>query len=102
MADGGVDIDLYADDIESDFNRQDEFGGENVDLYDDVIAAPAAKPEDGDGPPNSVAPQHSHPPEETNGSASYHNNAPSHGHHGRRFQLYVGNLTWVCTRFCLI
>lgn len=22
MADGGVDIDLYADDIESDFNRQ--------------------------------------------------------------------------------
>lgn len=81
---------------------QDEFGGENVDLYDDVIAAPTAKPEDGEGPPNSSAPQHNHPPEETNGNAPYHNNAPSHGHHGRRCQLYVGNLTWVCTRFCLI
>lgn len=74
---------------------QDDFGGDNVDLYDDVIAAPAAKPEDGDGPPNSSVP-HPHPPEETNGSAPYHNNASSH-HHGRRFQLYVGNLTWVRT-----
>ncbi|KOB73153.1 Cleavage and polyadenylation specificity factor [Operophtera brumata] len=94
MADGGVDIDLYADDIESDFNRQDEFGGENVDLYDDVIAAPPLKPED-DGPPNSGGGNH-HPTEEQNGN-SYHSNGPSHGHHGRRFQLYVGNLTWWAT-----
>lgn len=136
MADGGVDIDLYADDIESDFNRQvslncvkltilgvenvwynfpgrrrcfdidmwveflrlfqDEFGGENVDLYDDVIAAPS-KPEDGDRPPSSAPSHNSHPPEETNGNSSYHNNGPSHHHGGRRFQLYIGNLTWVCT-----
>lgn len=40
MADG-VDIDLYADDLEQDFTVKDEFGGEGVDLYDDVIAAPA-------------------------------------------------------------
>lgn len=73
---------------------QDEFGGENVDLYDDVIAAPASKPEDGDGPQNSGSSQHA--PEETNGNVPYHN-GPSHGHHGRRFQLYVGNLTWVRT-----
>lgn len=73
-----------------------------MDLYDDVIAAPTSKPEDGEGPPNAGPPQHQHPPEETNGSVSYHhNNGPSHGHHGRRFQLYVGNLTWVCTRFSL-
>lgn len=72
---------------------QDEFAGENVDLYDDVISAPASKPEDGDGPP-IIAPNQ-HPPEETNGNASYH--GPVHGHHGRRFQLYVGNLTWVRT-----
>ncbi|KPJ14770.1 Cleavage and polyadenylation specificity factor subunit 7 [Papilio machaon] len=96
MADGGVDIDLYADDIESDFNRQDEFGGDNVDLYDDVLAAPPAKPEDVDGPRNPSSQQHSHPPEETNGNAPYHNSAPNH-HHGRRFQLYVGNLTWWAT-----
>ncbi|KAG6457207.1 hypothetical protein O3G_MSEX010179 [Manduca sexta] len=95
MADGGVDIDLYADDIESDFNRQEEFGGENVDLYDDVIAAPTAKPEDGEGPPNAVVAPHPHPPEETNGNASYH--GPNHGHHGRRYQLYIGNLTWWAT-----
>ncbi|XP_013141102.1 PREDICTED: cleavage and polyadenylation specificity factor subunit CG7185, partial [Papilio polytes] len=96
MADGGVDIDLYADDIESDFNRQDEFGGDNVDLYDDVLAAPPQKPEDIDGPRNPSSQQHSHPPEETNGNAPYHNSAPNH-HHGRRFQLYVGNLTWWAT-----
>ncbi|GBP63826.1 Cleavage and polyadenylation specificity factor subunit CG7185 [Eumeta japonica] len=103
MADGGVDIDLYADDIEADFNRTDEFGGENVDLYDDVLAAPGsgsgpsgpgpAKPEDADGPGTVTA----HPPEETNGATPYNTAAsgPPNAHHGRRFQLYVGNLTWL-------
>ncbi|KAM7292576.1 hypothetical protein ISCGN_025714, partial [Ixodes scapularis] len=42
MADG-VDIDLYADDLEQDFN-QDNYNDhdQNVDLYDDVIAAPSS------------------------------------------------------------
>ncbi|KAL1472957.1 hypothetical protein MTO96_039041, partial [Rhipicephalus appendiculatus] len=42
MADG-VDIDLYADDLEQDFNQEgyNEHDA-NVDLYDDVIAAPSS------------------------------------------------------------
>lgn len=70
---------------------QDEFGGEDVDLYDDVIV----KQDDGENG-NQPATQR-RPSEETNGGGSYHNNS-GHGHHGhigRRHQLYVGNLTWV-------
>lgn len=80
---------------------QDEFAGDGVDLYDDVIAtAPGNPAEDGpnDGPPH-INPSGPPPsgPEETNGAPPYH----QHGNNitpntiGRRHQLYVGNLTWV-------
>lgn len=88
---------------------QDEFGGDGVDLYDDVIGPPAgvaaSAPETGGAPaPVTNAPlpdfhvnngpRHSAPP-----SAQQHQPAPSHpppsGGQPRRYQLYIGNLTWV-------
>lgn len=77
---------------------QDEFAGDGVDLYDDVIAAPAggnggvSSANSGDGGGDTTSPN-----EETNGSAPYHQlgNNIQPNQIGRRHQLYVGNLTWV-------
>ncbi|XP_019772268.1 cleavage and polyadenylation specificity factor subunit 6 isoform X3 [Dendroctonus ponderosae] len=80
------DIDLYGDDIDQDF-AQDEYSGENVDLYDDVIATGATNnAENSDGKFEG--------PEGTNGTS-----VPTVAHttSGRRLQLYVGNLTWWTT-----
>nr|CAH7714728.1 unnamed protein product [Callosobruchus chinensis] len=88
------DIDLYADDIDQDF-AQDDFGGENVDLYDDVIAAPPGNNVDRGGGDNH------HPP--TPGDDTSNNiqgnlqNVNSIAATGRKHQLYVGNLTWWTT-----
>lgn len=81
-----------------DFQTQDEFAGDGVDLYDDVIAAPpggnggvsANNSSTADGEPGS-------PSEETNGTAPYHQmgNNITPNQIGRRHQLYIGNLTWV-------
>lgn len=77
---------------------QDEFAGDGVDLYDDVIAAPAG----GNGGVSSGNTGESggdttSPNEETNGNAPYHQlgNNIQPNQIGRRHQLYVGNLTWV-------
>lgn len=77
---------------------QDEFAGDGVDLYDDVIAAPAggnggvSSGNTGDGGGDTTSPN-----EETNGNAPYHQlgNNIQPNQIGRRHQLYVGNLTWV-------
>ncbi|XP_044748266.1 cleavage and polyadenylation specificity factor subunit 6 isoform X2 [Coccinella septempunctata] len=87
------DIDLYADDIDQEF-AQEEFGGDNVDLYDDVLAT--------SGTPNAadktVANVSGTSNEETNGSAySTQGNNITPNTVGRRHQLYVGNLTWWTT-----
>lgn len=70
----------------------------SIDLYDDVIAAPAggnggvSTGNSGDGSGDTTSPN-----EETNGSAPYHQlgNNIQPNQIGRRHQLYVGNLTWV-------
>ncbi|KAJ9591680.1 hypothetical protein L9F63_001767, partial [Diploptera punctata] len=102
MADG-VDIDLYADDIEQDF-AQDEFAGDGVDLYDDVIAAP---PSSGGGDDGSQPPHTPGGPPIPNADGHSPNNANPPYHQlgnniqpnqvGRRHQLYIGNLTWWTT-----
>jgi len=79
---------------------QDEFAGDGVDLYDDVIAAPAggnggvSSGNTGEGGGDTTSPS-----EETNGNAPYHQlgNNIQPNQIGRRHQLYVGNLTWVYT-----
>lgn len=121
MADGVV-LDLYAEDLDKDFNAQnqvrkmwewktkwsncfqylqDDFVGDGVDLYDDI-----------GGPPESVVPGTPGAGASIEGNASgvpgadgasgasngvYHQGAGSlaPNHMGRRYQLYVGNLTWV-------
>ncbi|KAK7602235.1 hypothetical protein V9T40_009676 [Parthenolecanium corni] len=90
MADA-LELDLYGDDLEQDFSQ--EFASESVDLYDDVIAGTTStngdvNPAPGPGT-NSVSsePTPNHTPyNATNGPPS---NIPI-----KRFQLYVGNLTW--------
>ncbi|KAG8178695.1 hypothetical protein JTE90_011621 [Oedothorax gibbosus] len=80
MAD--ADIDLYADDIDPDFNQDGDYNHDNnVDLYDDVITAPSDDHND-EGRPSST------------GSSS-----PHHSRHsgGKRVAVYVGNLTWWTT-----
>lgn len=78
MADG-VDIDLYADDLEQDFNQEGyNEHDSNVDLYDDVIAAPSS-----DGNTDEVSGM---------GNQSQGNSHPS-----KRVALYIGNLTWWTT-----
>lgn len=118
MADG-VDIDLYADDLDQGFPikvsppfclssiplkfcffflHKDEFN-DDVDLYDDVIAAPSSEPHDRSAdnatPASQIDRAEQH---DTNGGFSHGSsgNGPS-GHMGRRHQLYVGNLTWWTT-----
>lgn len=73
---------------------QDDFGSENVDLYDDVIAAPSSANNTDSSETNHQAASAASS-EETNGntySTQGNNITPNVG---RRHQLYVGNLTWV-------
>ncbi|XP_042142411.1 cleavage and polyadenylation specificity factor subunit 6 isoform X3 [Ixodes scapularis] len=79
MADG-VDIDLYADDLEQDFN-QDNYNDhdQNVDLYDDVIAAPSS-----DGNSDEVG-------------GMMGQNQGNHHLPAKRVGIYIGNLTWWTT-----
>lgn len=73
---------------------QEDFGGEGVDLYDDVIAAPPG----GGGDGNSISRNDSNSNNDS-GSASNHSGSFHMGNninnHGGRFRLYIGNLTWV-------
>lgn len=71
-----------------------------MDLYDDVIATPAA------GPGGDTA-ESKHPPvsnsnsEETNGTTyQTQGNNITPNTLGRRHQLYVGNLNWVSECLC--
>lgn len=75
---------------------KDEFAGDGVDLYDDVIAATdrvsgSEKVDRGDRERDNRSPN-----EESNGT-SYHQlgNNIQPNQVGRRHQLYIGNLTWV-------
>uniref|UniRef100_A0A069DWM7 Cleavage and polyadenylation specificity factor subunit 6 n=1 Tax=Panstrongylus megistus TaxID=65343 RepID=A0A069DWM7_9HEMI len=112
MADN-VDIDLYAEDIEQDFT-QEEFGADGLDLYDDVIASAPLKNASSDvnKVPNNtstgVSGQTSNRPESntltcvnhlTTGSATSNLAPPGpySSYTGRKYQLYVGNLTWWTT-----
>jgi len=83
-ADGGVDIDLYAD-VEQDFPAED-FSADNNDLYDDVITASTSKDEEKTGGGGAGGPT------KKEDSVSSDNKSDS-----RRWQLYVGNLTWWTT-----
>jgi cleavage and polyadenylation specificity factor subunit 6/7 len=85
-ADGGVDIDLYAD-VEQDFPQED-FSADNNDLYDDVITASTSKDDEKPSAP-VVTPKK----EEMDTS----NHSANRQQEGRRWQLYVGNLTWWTT-----
>ena len=83
MADS-VDIDLYAD-VEQDFPQED-FSGENNDLYDDVITAGSNKEEE----KNPVTPKKEEA-EVVGGPGS------RAGSLDKKWQLYIGNLTWWTT-----
>ena len=84
--DGGVDIDLYAD-VEQDFPQED-FSNENNDLYDDVITASTSKDEEKETK-TAVVKKEEQESRESSSSSSRQE--------GRRWQLYVGNLTWWTT-----
>jgi len=84
--DGGVDIDLYAD-VEQDFPQED-FSNENNDLYDDVITASTSKDEEKETKTAVVKKEDQESRESSSGSSRQE---------GRRWQLYVGNLTWWTT-----
>jgi len=80
------------------FVSPQDFGAEGVDLYDDVISAPSASLEDNDenvqpAPTNNGSGPHNSPPME-----KYQSSSSMRGDRdgGRRHQLYIGNLTWVC------
>jgi cleavage and polyadenylation specificity factor subunit 6/7 len=79
MAD--ADIDLYAD-VEGDFAGED-FANESRDLYDDVLSH--SKDEKPKPEPLSPAPA-------TGGTSAAMNQQS-----GRKYQIYVGNLTWWTT-----
>ncbi|RZF48986.1 hypothetical protein LSTR_LSTR012469 [Laodelphax striatellus] len=98
MADG-VDLDLYADDLEQEF-VQEEFGGDGVDLYDDVIAsAPGSgvNNSSGGGPPGSGSGPTTNNTDNGNGPGPENMNNIPKSDGGRRHQLYIGNLTWWTT-----
>ncbi|XP_067127037.1 cleavage and polyadenylation specificity factor subunit 6-like isoform X3 [Centruroides vittatus] len=79
MADG-VDIDLYADDLEQEFNQDGDYNHDaNVDLYDDVITAPSSDGQQAEEVSSS-------------GSSSGLPPMPT-----KRVAVYVGNLTWWTT-----
>jgi len=91
MADG-VDIDLYAD-VEQDFPAEDfSANSENTDLYDDVITAGTTKDKDDAGAGGGVA-KVTPKKEEGEGSSA----SPARADTARRWQLYIGNLTWWTT-----
>ncbi|XP_021698727.1 cleavage and polyadenylation specificity factor subunit CG7185 isoform X1 [Aedes aegypti] len=93
MADG-VDIDLYADDLEQDFTQtNEEFGGEGGDLYDDVITPSGDHGRNSSGRGPSMERLDG---VDTNGAYHHHGSGPMN-HMARRFQLYVGNLSWWTT-----
>eukprot|EP00058_Branchiostoma_floridae_P022982 XP_002608472.1 hypothetical protein BRAFLDRAFT_60947 [Branchiostoma floridae] len=75
MADG-VDIDLYADDLEQEFTQEGEFG--DADLYNDVITGNAGP--DGEG-----------------GEGLSKKDDLGVAYQGRRWSVYIGNLTWWTT-----
>ncbi|KAL1403124.1 hypothetical protein pipiens_005804 [Culex pipiens pipiens] len=93
MADG-VDIDLYADDLEQDFAQtNDEFGGEGGDLYDDVIT-----PSGDHGRNNSGRGPSMDRLDGSDRNGDYHHHGSgSMNHIARRHQLYIGNLSWWTT-----
>ena len=82
MADG--DIDLYAD-VEGDFATED-FANDSRDLYDDVISQ-SKDDKSGLHRPELTSP--------TPGTAT----GSMYGHQGKRYQLYIGNLTWWTTDY---
>ncbi|XP_040175408.1 cleavage and polyadenylation specificity factor subunit 6 isoform X2 [Anopheles arabiensis] len=92
MADG-VEIDLYADDLDQDYaQNNDDFGGDSGDLYDDVIVPSGDRNNAGRGPSMDRGDG-----VDTNGSYHHHPGAWSLSHIPRRHQLYVGNLPWWTT-----
>ncbi|XP_055607155.1 cleavage and polyadenylation specificity factor subunit 6 isoform X2 [Uranotaenia lowii] len=92
MADG-VDIDLYADDLEPDFTQtNDDFGAEGGDLYDDVITPSGDHGRNNSGSGASL----DRDGIDSNGTYQHHGSS-SMGHMSRRHQLYIGNLTWWTT-----
>ncbi|XP_037940288.1 cleavage and polyadenylation specificity factor subunit 6 isoform X2 [Teleopsis dalmanni] len=103
MADGVV-LDLYAEDLDKDFppQSQDEFCGDGVDLYDD-IGGPNESTVGGSSAAASVTGDGSNAGGSDgtgNGSNGvYHQGGGSltPNQAGRRFQLYIGNLTWWTT-----
>ena len=87
MSGEGVDIDLYAD-VEQDFPQED-FSNDNNDLYDDVITAGTSKDEDKST--TAITPSKKMEVEHSNSTSN------STSGEGRRWQLYIGNLTWWTT-----
>ncbi|XP_013785520.1 cleavage and polyadenylation specificity factor subunit 6-like isoform X2 [Limulus polyphemus] len=85
MADG-VDIDLYAEDLEHDFNQEGDYNHDsNIDLYDDVITAST-----GDiGHPDEFGINQD--------GISTRSVSSSGGPPTKRVAVYVGNLTWWTT-----
>ena len=94
MADG-VDIDLYAD-VEQDFPQED-FSADNNDLYDDVITAGTNKEDDKAAGGSSMLGQTPKKENEMETSPSPARGLGGPGGEGRRWQLYIGNLTWWTT-----
>ena len=86
MAD--ADIDLYAD-VEGDFAGED-FGNDSRDLYDDVLSHPKEENK-GTVKPEPLSP----PPGGAGGRVD--SGISSQAHQGKRYQLYIGNLTWWTT-----
>ncbi|CAG0893863.1 unnamed protein product [Darwinula stevensoni] len=85
-----VDIDLYSDDIGDDFIKDEGgSGGDAVDLYDDVIAAPSSIKTEDIGKSTSNGPS---PNRTRDVDTIYHP-----GYQGRRLQVCIGNLTWWTT-----
>ncbi|XP_017011901.2 cleavage and polyadenylation specificity factor subunit 6 isoform X1 [Drosophila takahashii] len=105
MAD--VVLDLYAEDLDKDFagQAQDEFGGDGVDLYDDIggPTEAAASGGGGGGTPSAdgaAGPGSGESGERISGGPNgvYHQSGGSlTPTMNRRYQLYVGNLTWWTT-----
>jgi len=94
MADG-VDIDLYAD-VEQDFPQED-FSADNNDLYDDVITAGTNKEDDKAAGGSSMLGQTPKKENDMETSPSPARGLGGPGGEGRRWQLYIGNLTWWTT-----
>lgn len=86
---------------------QDDFTGDGVDLYDDIsgptevptsnATATTANTNDSDSP-NQTNVNHEAVSAGTGSNGIYHQGSANAAasSQARRFQLYVGNLTWVC------